>query len=82
MALGAIPFSKIAEYARDHLGLDDDDEMDRFLELIREMDGEYRNLGSHKPGDKPYGVDVQDAGAVRDFFSELGARKKAAKKKK
>lgn len=84
MAEGYIPRSKIKEYGRDELELSGD-ELDLFISVIRQVDGDYLSDANTKKKDPALKDEVPggDAEGVKAVVSKLAADKaKPVHKKK
>jgi hypothetical protein len=73
MGLGPIPASKIRQYSREELGLEDDAD-DRFYAVIRRIDTDYVAM-CNDPSKRPNReVSVDDVEGVKAIFSDLESR--------
>jgi hypothetical protein len=75
MSLGPIPFTAINAYAQRY-GIEDVDEFDRLLALIRMQDAEYLRLNRSDGGDTDLRdmVDATDAEGVKSMVRRLGKK--------
>lgn len=87
MGAGPIPVSKIREYAGDHLDLTGD-AAERFVVLIREMDGEYlaasapkKRHGKNEP-DPDSQIHPEDTVAVRQLLQSKAKLSKSKGKER
>jgi len=68
-AMGRIPFTSIDRYAVRY-EIDEIDEFDRFREMMRSMDAEFRRF--YEPGKKPVReVSVKDLSGVKSVLSRF-----------
>ncbi len=84
MALGPIPASKIRDYAAGELDLDrTSEEADRFFDLIRRMDDEYRDDQdkAQSQSNKSAQIDPNDSAGMVALFRTIENRKKHEKKR-
>jgi hypothetical protein len=81
MGIGAIPRSKMRDYALEH-GIDDPDEFDRFRSIIGAMDDEYQVMANKASDKKENVVPVSDVAGLRKLFSKVESRANAAHGKK